>query len=93
MSKHKDYRFSKGILNRNNHHTWPQTTLYGHRDKYSTVLMQNVDQWNIIDGPGIDPHKYGKVVLHKGIKTCAREKIRLKPPTFHKSQFKVDQRP
>ena len=93
MWKHKDDRFSKGILNKNNHHTWPQTTLWGHRDKYSTVLIQNVDQWDIIEGPEIDPHKYDEIVLHNGIKMCTRKKIRPKPLTCHKSRFKVDQRP
>lgn len=42
-----------------------------------SVVQQNkthTDQWNTIENPEIDPHKYAQPILNRGAKTIAWEK-------------------
>ena len=47
---------------------------YSHQDSIVLPQDRNIDQWNKIESPEINPYTYGYPIFHKGGKTIHREK-------------------
>ena len=68
--KHKRPQIAKSILIKKewrDQPAWLQTTLQSYSHQNSLVLAQrNIDQWNQIEGPEINPCIYGHLIFDKG---------------------------
>ena len=80
--KHKRPQIAKAILKKKswrNHPPWLQTVLQSYNHQNSMIWVwswhRNIDQWNRIESPDIDPNTYGQLTYDKGVKNVHWKKV------------------
>ena len=78
--KHKRPQTAKAILKKEKHNwrnqaLWLQTILqsYSHRKNMVLAQSRNIDQWNRIESPQINPSTYGQLIYDKASKNITVE--------------------